>query len=160
MSIAAKRSIGRRLAGGFAVVLILLSGVGAVGLFQASRIYDGTHKIADHLLPSVEALGSLQGSAEAVRRLTTRQLVSDDPKGAAAARVHHGEALAKFAASLDDYAKLASSPEEHAYAQNIKNAWASYLETDAQIEALSEQGEAGLAEARTLSAGETVTRYN
>jgi methyl-accepting chemotaxis protein len=160
MGIVGKSSIGRRLAAGFAVVLFLLAGVGGVGLVESSSIYDGTREIADHWLPSVEALGSLRSSAEAVRRLTTRQLVSDDPSGAASARVHHGDALSAFASSLDVYSRLVSSVEEQRFAVAIRSEWTAYLEIDSRIEALVDRGDAGLAEARRLSAGEAVTRFN
>ncbi|ALL68513.1 Methyl-accepting chemotaxis protein I serine chemoreceptor protein [Paraburkholderia caribensis MBA4] len=160
MDFIGRSSIGRRLGAGFTVVLLLLGAVGAVGLVQSSFIYSGTLEIADKWLPSVEALGSLRHSSETVRRLITRQLVSDDPNGAKAARAHHQDALTAFDEAFDAYSKRASSQEEQRLSIDIKEAWGAYLEIDSKIEALLDSGDAGLAEARSLSATEATTRFN
>ncbi|WP_109482055.1 methyl-accepting chemotaxis protein [Paraburkholderia sp. C35] len=151
--------IGPRLGAGFAIVLVLLCAVGGVGLLQASRIYDGTHRIGNDWLPSVETLGTMRADADDVRRLSLRELLSSDPSQMQAMRTQHAQAMTAFAASLNAYAPLVSSPEEQQLFDNIKTAWASYLEVDGKLEQLISGGESTAAQARQLAAGEASTRF-
>jgi methyl-accepting chemotaxis protein len=152
--------IGPRLGAGFAIVLFLLCAIGGVGLQQASRIYEGTSAIGHDWLPSIETLGTLRTHADDARRLQLRQLLSVDAERLRAARGQHADAVNAFAASMDAYSKLISSPEEQQLFDNIKSAWASYLEVDDKVQKLIEAGEASAADARQLAEGEASQRFN
>jgi methyl-accepting chemotaxis protein len=151
--------IGPRLGAGFAIVLLLLCAVGGVSLLQSSRIYDGTYRIGNDWLPSVETLGTLRSHADDVRRLSLRELLSTDANQMRATRAQHANAVNAFAQSLDAYSKLISSPEEQQLDDNIKTSWASYLEVDEKIEKLIDAGESSATEARQLAAGDASARF-
>ncbi|BCG02288.1 methyl-accepting chemotaxis protein (plasmid) [Paraburkholderia sp. PGU19] len=151
--------IGPRLGAGFGIVLLLLCAIGGVGLLQSSRIYDGTRRIGNDWLPSVETLGTLRSHADDVRRLSLRELLSTDANQVRATRAQHADAVNAFASSLNAYSKLISSPEEQQLYDSIKSSWASYLEVDAKIEKLIDAGEASAAEARQVAAGDGSTRF-
>jgi methyl-accepting chemotaxis protein len=159
MKFVSKLKIGPRLGAGFGIVLLLLCVVGAVGLMQSSRIFDGTREIADNWLPSVEALGNVRSKADDARRLSLAELLTTDPEQMRGVQARHAEAIAAFASSMDAYSKLVSSSEEQRLTDSIKSAWARYLETDAKVEKLLGTGDAGMQEARQLSAGDGSQRY-
>ncbi|BDC42997.1 methyl-accepting chemotaxis protein [Paraburkholderia terrae] len=151
--------IGPRLGAGFGIVLLLLCAVGGVGLLQSSSIYDGTRRIGNDWLPSVETLGTLRSHADDVRRLSLRELLSTDANQMRATRAQHADAVNAFAQSLNVYSKLISSPEEQQLYDSIKSSWASYLEVDEKIEKLIDAGETSAAEARQVAAGDGSTRF-
>jgi methyl-accepting chemotaxis protein len=152
--------IGVRLVSGFAIVLLMLGLVGAMAVFQASRIYDGTEQIADNWLPSVQVLGDIRAFANGVRRASLRSALEVEPVGKQAQRAQHDEALAKLNAAILAYQKLVSSPEEEQLNQNIKSAWNDYLVLDAKLLELSEAGDGSFASARVLSTGDSARSFS
>jgi len=159
MSFISQLKIGPRLGAGFAIVLLLLCAVGAVGLLESSSIYDGTREIADSWLPSIETLANLRNKADDVHRLTVRELQSTDANQMRTLRARRAEAVTAFAGYMAVYSHLISSPDEERLHESIKSAWASYLETSVKIDRLLDAGEAGLPEARQLSAVDASTRF-
>jgi methyl-accepting chemotaxis protein len=146
--------IGSRLAAGFAMILLLLCTVGALTLWQASRIYDGTRELANDWLPSVQAAGQIQQYANTVRRTTLRYLLAVDANDKQTNRAEHDAAAAKLETAFANYSKLVSSPEEQQLFDEIKSGWARYAALDAKLLELDDQGDAGFNEARALSGGD------
>lgn len=151
--------IGTRLGASFAVILLLLSLVGAMAVFQASRIYDGTEKIADNRLPSVQVLGDIRALANDVRRASLGSVMETEPTGKEAQRAKRNDAMAKLSAAIEAYQKLVSSPEEEQLNQNIKKAWNDYVVLDGELLEFSEAGESSFAEARNFATGESATAF-
>lgn len=151
--------IGTRLGAGFAFLLLLLCCIGAAGIYEASRIYEGTEQIADNWLPSVEILGSIRASANGVRRASLRSVLVAELAGKQATRAEHDQALAKLDTELLAYQKLVSSTEEEQLNQSIKRAWSEYMALDGKLLELSEAGDSGLAEAQALALGESTAAF-
>ncbi|MFM0083050.1 MCP four helix bundle domain-containing protein [Paraburkholderia sediminicola] len=85
--------IGVRLGIGFGATLVLLCLVGAPGLVQASRIYDGTHALATDLLPSVQRLGDIRALADEVRQTSLSYLIATSASERQSQRSKHDAAL-------------------------------------------------------------------
>ena len=160
MKLSANIKIGTRLAAGFGATLVAVCLVGILGLVQASRIYDGSRALADNWLPSVEALGNVRASANDLRRTTLRYLLETDTSARVQLKAAHDKSAADFDKQLAEYGKLVSSPEEQKMFDAIKAAWLLYQPEDAKVIALSDQGEAGFAEARALATGVSTKAFS
>src|ERR1700743_2162081 len=87
--------IGGRLGIAFGAMLVLLCLVGALGLVQASHIYDGTQDLDTNLLPSVQRLGDIRALAAEVRETTLAYLIATDNAERDSRRKRHDAALAE-----------------------------------------------------------------
>jgi CHASE3 domain sensor protein len=151
--------IGTRLGAGFPAILLLLCTVGALTLWQASRIYAGTLELGNDWLPRVQAAGAHESYANNARRGSLRVLLAVDPKERQEQRAGRDAAVAKLEGVFAKYQKLVSSPEEQQLFDNIKRGWARYAALDAKILDLTDKGEAGLSEARALSSGDAGSAF-
>jgi methyl-accepting chemotaxis protein len=152
--------IGSRLALGFGAVLLLLCAVAGIGTYQTSRINDNVVDLAENWLPSVKVLGDLNAQANDVRRATLRHvLAAEKAEKDAQSTVHDEIAEKKFPATLAAYGKLVSSPEEAKLFEQIKTLWASYLEEEKKLLALSSGGATTFDDARSLSAGSSSASF-
>ncbi|MDR6477396.1 methyl-accepting chemotaxis protein [Paraburkholderia graminis] len=151
--------IGRRLGVGFALVLLLLTAVGCIGLVQSSRIYAGTRAISEDWLPSVEALSEIRRRADDVRRISLRELLPADEKGIGELHARRAAGVIGFAAAMQNYKKYLSSDDERRLYEGIESSWARYLETSDQVERLMGSADANLSSARQLAASEGVSRF-
>jgi hypothetical protein len=88
--------IGVRLGIGFGATLVLLCLVGALGLVQASRIYDGTQDLATNLLPSVQRLGNIQALASETRQASLGYLTATSSSERKSQRAKHDAALSEL----------------------------------------------------------------
>ncbi|MFM0267083.1 MCP four helix bundle domain-containing protein [Paraburkholderia sediminicola] len=84
--------IGVRLGIGFGATFVLLCLVGAPGLVQASRIYDGTQALATDLLPSVQRLGDIRALADEVRQASLSYLIATSASERQSQRSKHDAA--------------------------------------------------------------------
>src|SRR5580698_6908042 len=88
--------IGVRLGIGFGATLALLCLVGALGLVQASRIYDGTQDLATNLLPSVQRLGDIRALASETRQASLGYLIATSPEERKSQHLKHDAALSEL----------------------------------------------------------------
>lgn len=152
--------IGTRLALSFGLVLLLACLVGFVGLYQTSRVNDGAVEIGTNWLPSVKTLGDLRGAANAARRAALRHLLEEGADG----KRNQAEVRAKtlrdaLEPAMKAYAGMISSPEEKRLADDFRTKLDASLALDAKLMALSDQGEAGFAEARRLAVGDSARAF-
>ena len=147
--------VGPRLGLAFALLLALLLAVAGTGAWSTRRVNANVVDLGTNWLTSVQGLGDLRGAAQDLRRLSLRHVLAADAAGKAELRTSHDQALQKATALLAAYEHLVSSPEEQKLADAITASYASYLEVDAKLLALSDQGEASLAEARSYTGGAT-----
>lgn len=151
--------IGARLGAGFAIVLLLLCAVGGIGLRQAASIFSGTEEIGSNWLPSVEILGKIEALSADARRSSLRSIISVDAADQQAQRAEREQTVTKLNATLDEYSKLVSSPEEQKLYDGIKGSWAQYVAVDNKVGDLVAAGDASAADARALAAGDASTKF-
>jgi len=147
--------IGVRLGIGFGATLLFLCLVGALGLVQASRIYDGTQDLATNLLPSVQRLGNIRALASETRQASLGYLIATSPSERKSQRSKHDAALSELSRVWPQYEAVVGSAEELQLSNQIKAAWNTYLSLDKNLNALSDSGDEHFADARSLAGGES-----
>jgi methyl-accepting chemotaxis protein len=146
--------IGVRLAIGFGVMLCLLCSVGLLGIYQTSRVDQGTEELANNWLPSVEALGAVQNSANAVRRATMNFIMEDAPSARQADRKDRADALDALNRNMKSYEGLVSSVDERRLYERIDQQLTTYIAADNKAIALADQDlPDALTKARKAAAG-------
>ncbi|MDP9651872.1 MCP four helix bundle domain-containing protein [Paraburkholderia caledonica] len=111
--------IGTRLRVGFGIALLLLLMTGGLAMLQSSRIYGGTQDIAGNRLPGVQTLGEIRALANGVRRASLRSVLESDAAAKQSQRTQHDAALSALNATMANYAKLVSPPEEKKIFDNL-----------------------------------------
>jgi methyl-accepting chemotaxis protein len=147
--------IGVRLGIAFGATLVLLCLVGALGLMQASHIYDGTQDLATDLLPSVQRLGDIRALASEVRQTSLDYLIATSSADRQSQRSKHDAALSELARVWPQYEAVVGSEEELQLSNQIKAAWSRYLSLDKMLAEVSDSGDAHFGEARSLAEGES-----
>ncbi|KLU26188.1 chemotaxis protein [Caballeronia mineralivorans PML1(12)] len=155
MKVIGSLRIGVRLGIGFGATLVLLCLVGALGLVQASRIYDGTQDLATNLLPSVQRLGNIQALASETRQASLGYLIATSSSERKSQRSKHDAALSELSRVWPQYEAVVGSAEELQLSNKIKAAWNTYLSLDKKLNALSDSGDEHFADARSLAEGES-----
>lgn len=160
MRIIGNLKVGVRLGIGFGAMLVLLCLVGALGLVQASRIYDGTQDLATNLLPSVQRLGDIRALASEARQASLGYLIATTPEERKSQRTSHDAALSELARVWPQYEAVVGSAEELQLSNQIKAAWNTYLDLDKKLNVLSDGGEAHFNDARVLAGGESAHAFS
>ncbi|MDD0814702.1 MCP four helix bundle domain-containing protein, partial [Curvibacter sp. HBC28] len=144
--------IGARLGLGFGLILLLLSLIGGVGLYEIRRVNANANELGTNWLPSIKALGEVRTAINEVRRVTLRHILEDTPELKKTQQERHDRVLStRVPDTFARYEKLISSPEEQQLWNTAKERWAAYLEIDKKVLSLSASGDAGEREARKLS---------
>jgi methyl-accepting chemotaxis protein len=152
--------IGSRLALGFGAILLLLCAVAGIGTYQTYRINERVLDLDQNWMPSVKVLGELITHANGVRQATLRHVLESEKPGKDAQAATHAALLEqKWPATMAAYEKLVSSPEEGKLLEQIKTLWASYLEEDKKLLALSNAGPESFQVARELSTGSSAAAF-
>jgi methyl-accepting chemotaxis protein len=144
-----------RLGIGFGATLVLLCLVGALGLNQASRIYDGTQDLATNLLPSVQRLGNIRALADEARQASLSYLIATSASERQFQRSKHDAALNELARVWPQYEAVVGSAEELQLSNQIKAAWSTYLSLDKRLNELSDSGDEHFSDARAFAGGES-----
>ncbi len=152
--------IGARLGTAFAFLLITLCVVGGFGAMQTARINDNVVDMGTNWLTAVKLLGDMRGVASDMRRASLSHVLAADPEAKKKLLGSHDTFAAAMPAVMAGYEKTVRTPEEKALYDAVKSAWASFLEADHKTIALSDAGEAGLAEARAQAAGPARDAFN
>ncbi len=147
-------TIGTRLGAGFGIVLLLLGAIAGMGAWQLSRVFAGADRIAEHWLPSVEVLGSIQANANAVRRLSLRLTVVTDPASRSDQITRRAAAIATLNRNFQTYEPMIGTPRQRELYENVRRDWSAYLGFDDKVVAASQNGESGMVEARGLANGD------
>ncbi|WP_413195150.1 methyl-accepting chemotaxis protein [Pararobbsia alpina] len=109
-----------KLFGSFLIVLILMSGVGAYAIVQLSNVNDSTVALATNWMPSVRNVLIIRANTNRLRVLEMRMALTDDVNELHLASKESDARLVTTRSTLDDYAKLVSSPEERAMYETLK----------------------------------------
>ena len=113
-------SIGTRLRGAFALVLLMLLGMAGFGAWQVSKINANVDEFATNWLPSVQALAAVESQANVARRASLRYLLATDPKSREEQRSRREGVVARtMPAALKTYGPLVGSDEEKKLFESI-----------------------------------------
>jgi methyl-accepting chemotaxis protein len=154
--------IGPRLSLGFGVLLLFICTLSGLGTWQSSRINASVVDLNESWLQSIKQLGYVLGNVNTVRRLTLDMVLESDPAARRKQQASHDEMLSKgLAATLADYEKVVTSPEETRLYNDFKATWTAYLELDRKLVALANSDDpAAFATARALSTGASAAAFS
>ncbi|MBV8621734.1 MAG: MCP four helix bundle domain-containing protein, partial [Curvibacter sp.] len=148
-----------RLALAFFIVLTLMAASGVASLQQAARINASAVLIAESWLPSIQLLGDLRAQATLTRQTELRHLLAAEPAQKGEHLRFVTDADTRFQSLMVRYRPLVLSTEEQRFYDRLASCWKAYLQSLSMTLHLSEQGEGGRAQARTLPFGEGLKRY-
>jgi len=150
-------SIARKLTGGFGVVCLLTAGLGWMSLRSMSALNQSTVEIDTNWLPSVGALAQVSEAGNSLRRAELNLLVCPTEECMSQYRSRMTQRRADFDAALARYQPLISSPEEQGHYEQIRQAYATYLETFTQVVTAADAGQRDVA--TTLASSESGERF-
>ena len=132
--------ISTRLFAGFGIVLALFTATSVLSLYQASRIENAAKEIDTKWLNAIETLSDLHAAVDAVRRSSLRATLAVDPKVKKNALDDRSQAALEANKALAEYEKYATSDEDRRYLERDKVAIHSYIDNDAALLNLSQDG--------------------
>jgi methyl-accepting chemotaxis protein len=146
------KSLTAKLVLAFCLVLSLLLLTSGIGLWQLSKADDAADEIATNNLPSIELLGVLGISANAMRRVEYGLILSKDAADQATRVKRIEEYERKFDESLTAYSKMPMTPEEVKHIDGLRTDWTAYKQKHEEVAklALAHDVDGGLA---SLGAG-------
>jgi methyl-accepting chemotaxis protein len=133
-------SIRTRLIGAFAIVIVLMTGIGVVALQATRTINDHLVQVQSDSLPSVAKAGEITSWMARYAISVYRHSALLDPDSKKRADTELDERGAHVAKVVGEYAALISSPEERVLYDRIKANWAAYQVEVTEILALSRRG--------------------
>jgi methyl-accepting chemotaxis protein len=132
-------TIGKRVIAGFAIVLLLFAGAGAVSYVILKNISGHVAYVVEVSLQSLEAAAEIKSNAAEIQLFTLRHLLARTPEE----KKGFEEKIAGIRESnqkvLDEYSKLANDPEEQKSFEEVKTARTNYIKVRDQVLALSTQ---------------------
>ena len=117
-------NIGARLSLAFAAILLLLSVLGGLGVYQLSRVNDSASDLGTNWLPSVQALGDIRDNMNRARRLSLNYMMATTADSKREVQMGYDDMVrttlpAQFAA----YEPMIDSPEERQHYTNLRTTW-------------------------------------
>jgi len=146
-----KISIRSKLIAIIALLLLTMTGLGALSIHSVQALNRHTEQIAKTWLPGVRYLGELRSAINLNRAQLRSYLMADDDRERATLDKVMRSNLDLIARTRDSYIALISSPKERALFDDWSRAWAKYVEQTGAVLALSGKGDAAsYQEAKTL----------
>ena len=124
---------------GFAVVLLMMLGLGLFASFQMSRVNDASTEISTNWLPSVRAVQELNNSISDYRTAEVQHASAVNPEEKLRFDKALRDNMANFKKAQGTYAKLISSNEEGALYDELLKTVQTYMALDEQVQQLSRQ---------------------
>jgi methyl-accepting chemotaxis protein len=122
---------------GFSAVIVLLVGLGSVALVEVSTENNHVAELRDNWLPSVRSSLQMLAGLRAIRIGEWGAVAADSPEGDQNSDKIIGAALADYAHSSDEFAKLMAHPEEKALYAHIQTLIPQYNDFDQKVRALA-----------------------
>jgi methyl-accepting chemotaxis protein len=140
MSYLRSLKVSAQLLAGFAIILVLLAGLGVFGLSEIGGENGHVVAMRDNWLPSVEAAGELAAALDEVR--IAQSLIADSRDAASLQKGQDAldQALAGWKAASDAYVQNISEPEEKTAWAEIQRLLPQYLAYNQQIHDLAAAG--------------------
>jgi methyl-accepting chemotaxis protein len=140
-------SIGKRLGGGFAVLLALLLVVAGIGFTQLQNLMGKLNGVNDNTIPSILAMGGVQDAANDARRYELRALGAEDISERQKAYENINLSSEAFGKAARNYEALLSDETDRRLYKAVTDAGAAYFaainENKAAIFAAKESQEKG-----------------
>jgi methyl-accepting chemotaxis protein len=121
-------SVKLRIAGSFALLLVLITSLGGFAILAAGRIHEATTEIETSWLPSVRELGNLRYAVVRHRAIAGRHVLMDKDADKADVDGRIAKTLELLAAAKRAYLPLITSPEEAQLFQAADDATTKYLD--------------------------------
>jgi methyl-accepting chemotaxis protein len=134
-------NIGPRLAVAFGVLAIIVLSQGIFSLSNMAKIHDGTQKIADNWLPSIETASKLNVALMRYRVFTMRMLIDTEPAQMANNQSRRAAIKSEIEATHEKYAKHLSEPEERKVFEELTQIKTQYFANVDRMEALVKAGD-------------------
>ena len=115
-----------KLFGAFAVVLLLMAGLGLFALVQMSKVNDSSTEITTNWMPSIKFLKEIDTNTSDYRIAELEHVVSEVPADMQAAEVKMRKLTESMTKTEGLYAKLISSPEERALFEQFTQQFKEY----------------------------------
>ncbi len=148
-------SIGKKLAAGFAVVLLLGVGLGVYSIYQLGRYASVASDVAQDSMPSVKALFQMSLDARAIR--SKELLVLADPASLDAAEAGIVAARADYKANDAAYqSTMISCPAERALYDELARSYAASLSFDDDCMAAARRGDMAAARAVAIKGSDAI----
>ncbi|AGW14438.1 methyl-accepting chemotaxis protein [Megalodesulfovibrio gigas] len=122
-----------KLASSFALLILLLCGLGLLSIREMGNINTASHELAANWLPSIKAIAEVRDLTSVFRRLEMLHALTLDHKGRQAIEARIEEARAKLATAMQHYETLLSSAEERALYQEFQDRWREYLAINVKV---------------------------
>jgi methyl-accepting chemotaxis protein len=130
---------GKKLGVAFAMLEVLMIGLGIFSLVQLSKVNNTTVQIIGDQLPSVRVLGNLKYDTAALRRSELSYLLAFEHKEKWDSAMK--QALDDILQHQKQYEPLISSEEERNLDQEFRQAWGKYLAVHAKVMKLTHDNE-------------------
>ena len=132
-------NVGMRLALGFLLVLALTLGVGVIGAFQGSRIYDALDYYTVNTTPSLEAVNSWGRHAGEIRMLQAKHIMAQSVQEMSVLESDIQRSGDKLQKEVADYEKLLSNDEDKRLLEGVKTALQAYFAGCEKLKEISRQ---------------------
>jgi methyl-accepting chemotaxis protein len=150
--------LGTKLFASFALVLLLMTGIGAFAIQSLSTVNASTHELADNWMPSVQSALTMKANVNRLRVLDFRG-AAVGPADLADNDKQTDDKLAELGKNVEAHEKLVSSPEERQILEALKSEFKSYLSVRAPFVALAHAGKRVEALEMVVS-GPSLKHYN
>ena len=151
-------SIRAKLIGSFALLLVLLLGLGGLALQKTGQLRENSADLAENWLPSVRYVAQIRFRANEYRIGLLRHILYTDDAAMATIEREMQEAAQRMAEARRTYEPLISSPEERETYGRFAAAWEEYVREVAPVLELSRKND--LERARDLQRVRATPVYN
>jgi len=150
--------VGTRLALAFAVVLVMMVGLGVYSLFQLATVNGASVELSSVSLPSVRNLIEIKANVNHQRALVYKLLGAATPADVATADQELTAKVESLGGYEQNWMKLVNSDAERQLSEEYKSAREAFVADQATIAGLARQHKTG--EAMALLNGESDVHYN
>ena len=135
----ANMKIGTRIGLGFALVLLLMLGMGMFATDKLAQVNQSSTDMAQNWMPSIRYIQQMNTNTSDLRVAELQHVASERPEEMAKFDQTMDRILADYASNRDHYVKLISSPEEKADYDDFARKFDQYLALHKQVLQLSRE---------------------
>jgi methyl-accepting chemotaxis protein len=130
-----KMTVGKKLALGFSILLLLLVILGAISLIRMSNINTKVQDISTSWMPGVESINNINYLTEHILAVTYRHVMGVGSKSDNESQ--RNDAIETVNQTFNDYEKTVFLAEDHKNFNELKSKWQTYLNANNKIIELS-----------------------